>query len=155
MTLVKIIFQIPKILIQIKRENRWLNHFLRKERLDAVISDNRYGLYSSDTFSVFITHQLAIKTPFGKRIEHKLLQLNYGYINRFAICWIPDFGEAHSLAGKLAHPPSLPAFTLPGRLNQIYKKRGTGDHRPAGIVIGARATAKYTRKQIIKRAGKL
>lgn len=112
MTLLKIIFQIPKILIQIKRENRWLNNFLLRERLDAVISDNRYGLYSQALVSVFITHQLRIKTPFGKNIERKLSQINYRYINRFSFCWIPDFNGRLSLAGELAHPSVLPVMPI-------------------------------------------
>ncbi len=45
-TLLKILFKIPKILIRVKAEKAWLNAFLERERPDAVISDNRYGLYS-------------------------------------------------------------------------------------------------------------
>jgi uncharacterized protein (TIGR00661 family) len=104
LTLLKIIFQIPKILIRIKKENRWLKVFLAKEKPDAVISDNRYGLFSSEIFSVFITHQLHIKVPFGKKIENIIQQINYQYINKFSECWVPDFENDPSLAGDLSHP---------------------------------------------------
>jgi uncharacterized protein (TIGR00661 family) len=110
LTILKIIFQIPKILIQINREKRWLGRFIAEENLDAVISDNRYGLYSSSLISIFITHQLYIRTPLGKTIENKLQQINYRYINRFSICWLPDFEKNHILSGKLAHPEKLPAI---------------------------------------------
>ncbi len=107
LTLAKIIFQIPKILIQIKSENRWLERFLSVERVDALISDNRYGLYSTGILSVFMTHQLKIKTAFGARIEKIIQRINYKYINRFNQCWVPDFNDGPSLAGELSHPDKL------------------------------------------------
>ncbi|HSZ85117.1 MAG TPA: glycosyltransferase [Puia sp.] len=107
LTLFKIIFQIPKILIRIKRENHWLKRFLAKERVDVVISDNRYGLFSSEIYCVFITHQLRIKVPFGKKIENIIQRINYQYINKFSACWVPDFENEPSLAGDLSHPAKL------------------------------------------------
>jgi len=107
LTLLKIILQIPKILIQIKRENRWLNDFLNREKVNAVISDNRYGLFSPKILSIFITHQLRIKTPFGEKIETIIQQINYKYINRFSDCWIPDFEKEPSIAGDLSNPKKL------------------------------------------------
>jgi uncharacterized protein (TIGR00661 family) len=107
LTLLKIIFQIPKILIRIKQENRWLKVFLAKETPDAVISDNRYGLFSSEIASIFITHQLRIKAPFGRKIENMLQARNYKYINKFSECWVPDFENEPSLAGDLSHPEKL------------------------------------------------
>ncbi len=72
-TALKIVGLIPKILIHIKRENRWLGQFVRRERPDIVISDNRYGMYCKGIISIFMTHQLRIKTPFG-RFTDDLLQ---------------------------------------------------------------------------------
>ncbi len=123
-TTLKIILQIPKILIQINRENRWLNIFLKKEHIDAIISDNRYGLYSKKIISVFITHQLCIKTPFGKMVEKKLQQLNYRYINNFNSCWVPDFEGTGGLAGELSHPKIFPATGISylGLLSRFEKR---------------------------------
>lgn len=123
-TTLKILVQIPKILIQINRENRWLNIFLKKENVDAIISDNRYGLYSKKIISVFITHQLYIKTPLGKYAEKRLQKMNYRYINRFSMCWVPDFKNEPSLAGELSHPKILPATDLfyIGPLSRFEKK---------------------------------
>lgn len=109
----KIMLQVPKILIQINREKRWLEAFLRSKPVDLVISDNRYGLFSSKIFSVFITHQLHISTPFGKSISRILTSINYQYIGKFDACWIPDFEDVHrSLAGRLSHPSQLPATSI-------------------------------------------
>src|SRR6266550_3263256 len=40
-----IFFQIPKILRAIKKENAWLKKMTDEHAFDAVIADNRYGLY--------------------------------------------------------------------------------------------------------------
>ncbi len=124
-TVFKIICQIPKILIQINREKGWINDIIDKENIDIVISDNRYGLYSQKIISVFLTHQLQIKTPFGEMIEKKLQQINYKYINQFSVCWVPDFEKEKILAGELSHPKKLPKIPVRyiGLLSRFEKKK--------------------------------
>ncbi len=124
LTLLKIVAGIPKILIRIKAENAWLRAFQERERVDAVISDNRYGLYHADVFSVFITHQLLIRTPFGSRIDGILQRIQYRWLNRFSICWVPDLPGKDSLAGELSHPRQLPSIPVRyiGTLSRFEKK---------------------------------
>ena len=111
LTIFRLIFSIPKILIRIKLEKAWLRTFQAKEDPDAVFSDNRYGLYAPGLFSVFITHQLRIRTPFGKFTDDWLQRINYRAIGRFSRCWVPDVEGAFSLAGELSHPARLPVIT--------------------------------------------
>src|ERR1700743_2011649 len=68
-TVLQIVYSIPKILIRIKQEKTWLRGFIAREKPDAVISDNRYGLYAPGLPSVFMTHQLLIKTPWGRAAD--------------------------------------------------------------------------------------
>jgi UDP:flavonoid glycosyltransferase YjiC (YdhE family) len=111
-TLLKIIFTLPKILIGIKRENAWLRRFAARERLDVVISDNRYGLHGAGVFPVFITHQLAIRSSLGAAADWLLRQVNYAYIRRFSVCWVPDVEGVKNLAGLLSHPRKMPAVPV-------------------------------------------
>jgi hypothetical protein len=104
----KLVLQIPKILSAIRQEHQWLNEQIRKYGFDAVISDNRYGLYHKELFTVFITHQLTIKSPWGKWSEQFLQQWNYRYIGRFRECWVPDEEGENNLAGELSHPQKMP-----------------------------------------------
>jgi UDP-N-acetylglucosamine transferase subunit ALG13 len=104
----KILLQVPSILRSIKKENKWLKEQVSKYGFDAVISDNRYGLYHENVFSVFITHQLYIKSSLGKWSEKILQQWNYKFINRFNECWVPDEKGENNLAGELSHPVKLP-----------------------------------------------
>ena len=108
----KLLLQIPSILRSIKDENKWLKEQVDKYGFDAVISDNRYGLYHKKIFSVFITHQLSIKSSFGKWSEKILQKWNYKFINRFNECWIPDEEDENNLAGELSHPDKFPDIPL-------------------------------------------
>src|SRR5205085_520772 len=71
-------------------------------KIQLIISDNRYGCWSSAVESVLITHQSNILMPkrFGwvgrwvRRTTNRLL-------NKFDACWIPDYPPPHSLAGEL------------------------------------------------------
>ena len=107
-TVLRIIFQIPKILTRINNENRWLNIFLKQQPVDIIISDNRFGLHVKSVYSIFITHQLNIKTGLGIIADKFVQWLNYRRIARFNTCWVPDYKGAQSLAGKLSNPGKLP-----------------------------------------------
>lgn len=109
----RLFWQLPRLLNTIRQEHQWLKAITIKHKIDAVISDNRYGLYNKSIYSIFITHQLLIKTPFGKRSDKVAQQLNYRYINRFNECWVPD--DSTHLAGELSHPqihPKVPLYYM-------------------------------------------
>ncbi len=95
----------PRILKRIKAERVELDGLIDELKLDAVISDNRFGLYSSRIPSVYITHQVMIKAPFFESI---LYRLHANYMQKFAQVWVPDF-EVDGLSGDLGHKFPLPA----------------------------------------------
>lgn len=121
--LFKLVLQIPRILNSIWQENRWLKKKVATLSIDAVISDNRYGLYHKKIPSVFITHQLCIKVPLSKRAERWVQQINYRFIKRFSACWVPDLAARPGLAGDLSHPDRQPAIpvTYIGPLSRFEK----------------------------------
>jgi len=112
--LLRLMMQLPHFFRNIKKENKWLEKVIDEHSIDAVISDNRYGLYSNQVPSVFITHQLQVKSPALFRwVEGLTRKRLYRYINRFAECWVPDAPvKSESLAGSLSHPIALPAIPL-------------------------------------------
>jgi uncharacterized protein (TIGR00661 family) len=100
------LFSIPKILAGIKREHRELEKIIRDHNIDCVISDNRYGCRNKKIKSIFITHQLMIKSPWGERILHRII---LRHVAKFDECWIPDHEGADNLSADLAHKYPLPA----------------------------------------------
>jgi len=113
---------IPHILKRIRDEHRELEDMIGKYRLDAVISDNRFGLYTDKVPCVYITHQVMIKAPFFEPLLHRL---HKGYMEKFAFTWIPDHAE-NGLSGDLSQRYSLPKNgSFIGPLTRFHQKRTT------------------------------
>ncbi len=108
-TLIRLLLQVPKILMRIKNETRVVRKIVDKEGIAAVVSDNRYGAYSPGLPSVFITHQLWPATGLGKLADLFCRITVKKYVTRFDECWIPDLHDDGNLAGTLSHP-SYPFF---------------------------------------------
>jgi len=118
----KLLWQLPKIMYRIYAENRWLKKVIKEHNINAVISDNRMGLYHKFIPCVYITHQLAIKT--GHLLTESIAQkIHYHYINKFKACWVPDSEGALNLGGELSHPSTLPKVpvTYLGFLSRFQK----------------------------------
>ena len=138
----KMIQQGPKMRAAIQNENRWLKNMVTEHDFDAVISDNRYGLYHTSVHCVFMTHQLTIKNPLGKWAEKLLQKINYQYINRFSECWVPDLpvgqeskDKEKNLAGELSHPkikPTIPVHYI-GLLSRFEKKESFDPSANSGL----------------------
>ncbi|MBN8666080.1 MAG: glycosyl transferase family 28 [Chitinophagales bacterium] len=112
-TIFRLITQLPKLTRAISRENAWLKEQVKNKGIDMVISDNRYGLYNPAIHSVILTHQLAIRPPWGKLGMGLLQKWNYRHLEKFNACWVPDWEEEMAcLAGELSHPQKLPAIPL-------------------------------------------
>jgi UDP-N-acetylglucosamine transferase subunit ALG13 len=133
----KMMLQIPRIINAIDDENQWLDDLLAKEKIDAVISDNRYGLYHDDVYSVFITHQLLIKTGLGATADSILQKMNYQYINEYDECWVPDIEGNFTLAGALSHPEKSPEIPVKfiGALSRFCKKENIKEQKHLLILL--------------------
>jgi uncharacterized protein (TIGR00661 family) len=125
--ILKMFVQLPKIFKGIIQENRQLEKLITEKKIDAVISDNRYGLWTKKIPCIFITHQLFIKSPFGEKI---LNYLNRKFISRYTECWIPDTETFDNLSGNLSHGKDIfkniyfigPLSRLTGQEKDIKKK---------------------------------
>lgn len=118
---VSIAMSVRNILTGIRKENLQLQQLIKEKKLDAVISDNRYGLYSVSIPSVFITHQIAIRSPLAENI---LYSMNISRIRNFSECWIPDLPGEPNLTGSLSHGKDLPDLcTFIGPLSRFSGKR--------------------------------
>jgi len=102
------LFNFPNILSGIIREHFWLRDLLMSEHFDQIISDNRFGMWSRQVHSIYITHQLMVKMPINLMFLETLVhQIHKAFINRYDECWIPD-KEHEGLSGDLAHKYPLP-----------------------------------------------
>ena len=105
----KMAFSIPTMLSEAKKAHAFLEKTIREKKIDAVISDNRYELWSEKIPTVFVTHQLNILLPhvlaLGRPLVRKLM---YDFIKKHNELWIPDFAGTPNLSGALSHVKKMP-----------------------------------------------
>lgn len=98
------LLQTPKILKAIKAENKKIAAIAENEKIDLIISDNRYGVRHENIKSIFICHQIALQVPAPFQFMNPLfLKLHLLQIHKFDTLWIPDEKGEHNLSGELAH----------------------------------------------------
>jgi UDP-N-acetylglucosamine:LPS N-acetylglucosamine transferase len=108
--LLKMICQSPSILFGIYKEHKRLKKIIRENRIEAVISDNRFGLWADSAYSVYMTHQLMIKAPKGMKWTEPLLHRAHQWIiHHYDECWVPDIPGEKNLSGDLGHRYALPS----------------------------------------------
>lgn len=96
--------QLPRFISVIRNEHDRVETIVRDCAIDMVISDNRYGCWSRQAYSVFITHQSNILMPrrFGW-LAAFVRWWNGRLARRFHSCWIPDYPGESNLSGALTN----------------------------------------------------
>jgi uncharacterized protein (TIGR00661 family) len=119
----EMLFKLPQIQRSITLENKIIEDLVADEKIDGIISDNRYGVRNKKIPSVFITHQLNVLS--GKTTFFSSLIQRY-QIKKFDACWIPDVEGTPNLSGRLGHPKkTLATTTYIGPLSRMKKQNRT------------------------------
>jgi uncharacterized protein (TIGR00661 family) len=121
---IKMAIALPWMLWSIVKENRQLKKIIEKHAIDAIISDNRYGLWSKKIPCIFITHQLYVQLPIAvKWLQKPVDSLVKFLIKRFTECWVPDTEGFFNLSGNLSHKkqPDAKVFFI-GPLSRFSHK---------------------------------
>lgn len=99
----------PAVLRTIRHEHRELQQQISDHGIGAVISDNRFGMWSVKVPSIYITHQLSVLAPKPIKFAGRWLSRRHRkFISHFDECWIPDFEDNGGLSGDLSHPARSP-----------------------------------------------
>ena len=94
-----LLLKAPAIISIIKKEKAEIRNVVTKEKIDFLISDNRYGCYDEKIPSAIIIHQLSLQLPpVLKQIANRQ---NKRFISHFNECWVPD-NPGHELSGQLS-----------------------------------------------------
>lgn len=88
----------PTIIKASIQEQKVVQIIHKKESLEGIISDNRFGIRLPEVPSVYITHQINVlsgnTTTFTSKIHQQI-------IAKFDQCWVPD-NSTSKLSGKLS-----------------------------------------------------
>jgi len=108
----KFIAYFPFYIDEIIEEHKRTKKLIYKKRYERIISDNRFGIYSKEIPSYFISHQLRFIVPGRiKPFERVTEGFNYSFKKNFYKFLVPD-DEENCLSGDLSH-----------RLNYFKKNR--------------------------------
>jgi hypothetical protein len=106
---ISIFLQVPRIVAASFREFSALKRLARQLKPDIIISDNRFGFFHKDIFSVYITHQLRVPFPgLMKFLEPAAAWLNRKVISNYDLCLVPDYPGNENLSGRLSHQLQMP-----------------------------------------------
>ena len=92
--------QWPRIAFRLKKERKRVKKIVDEYAIDIIISDNRFTCLTDDTYNVYITHQLTVKSAFGEKIA---TEVHKRYYERFNEVWVPDAEGKRNLSGRLGH----------------------------------------------------
>ncbi len=117
-TMLKIIAQIPQILISIYQEKIWTKKHVKSRSITKIISDNCLGTYDVNVPSVLITHLLKFPVPW---ILSPLAQWQLRRFTRhFLEIWVPDCPPGPtSIAGPLTSKAIHPKTKFIGILSRL------------------------------------
>ena len=124
----KILSWIPSLAWHTIMEHRAISQLVKEHNISVVISDNRFGLFTSKATSIFITHQIMVKTPRILSFTEPLLyRINRFFVQKYDYCWIPDLPGANNLSGDLSHKYPLPRnANFIGLLSRFNQNNSTG-----------------------------
>lgn len=153
--ILNIAWQWPKILLAGIREHKEIKKIVTQYKIDLIISDSRFGCYHPNIKSIFVTHQLWIRTPFPF-LSCVVNKFNHWVIRKFDECWIPDWPEKPRLAGELSRP--LPKFThrYLGPLSRLeIGENQTSDFPLVAILSGPEPQRSRFEELVLKQAKSL
>ena len=92
--------QIPKLYRFLAEDQSAIRHIAEQIEVNGIISDNRPGVYLKSIPSVYINHQLNVKSGFTSQLSSRLHQQQMKNFNEI---WVPDEENDPSLSGELGH----------------------------------------------------
>lgn len=119
--------QLPRFLSVMTKEHREVEEIVKKENIDFVISDNRYGCYHDKIPTAIIIHQLSLPLSLATRYNEK-------FVKRFSQCWVPDTTN-HDLSGKLSINKNIPNKFI-GPLSRMRSNDSGQSFDVLGLISG-------------------
>lgn len=140
--------KLPNLLRVIRQEKEVIEDLISEGKINGIISDNRFGVYSSKVPSVYLTHQLNVLSGNTTLITSKRHQRIIR--NNFNECWIPDHKGSENLSGDLGHLSNskIPLKYI-GVLSRMKKKELPKRYDVLFLLSGPEPQREYLEKIII------
>jgi len=101
----KLISQFPQWIRKKNQDEKTISKLHSQYHFDIIISDNRYGIYHSDAYNIFITHQVQILTGMNTLVDKISLWLHRQLYKKYHELWVLDAPHREdAIAPRLSHP---------------------------------------------------
>jgi uncharacterized protein (TIGR00661 family) len=118
--MIHLFMKLPSLPSIVRKENKQIAEIVEQEKIDFIISDNRYGCYHRSIPSAIIIHQLSLRLPLI--MKGAADSYNLRLIKKFNQCWIPDTPD-RKLAGILSTTKSKKV--IPNFIGPLSRMTGT------------------------------
>jgi len=142
-----ILKQTPKFIKAIKSEHRVIQEIVRQNKIDVIVSDNRYGCYDKSCYNIFVSHQSKIKSN-SAFFDIAINKINKKLISQFEKNWIPDYYGEKCLAGELSQS-KYSNTTYIGPLSRMTKMPDRKKYDIAIVLSGPEPKRTYLEKKLI------
>lgn len=152
-----LLLQLPGLFAKVVKEHFVVWRIVRKYKIDAVISDNRLGLWGLPVKSAYVTHQLNFKlTGFFRALSPFMTLLHRFVMNQYDQVFIPDVAGAENLAGQLSDVSLLKNnFAHIGILSRLSNGgvQSVGDSHVLILLSGQEPQRTMLEQILIRQAG--
>ena len=126
-----LLLKVPLLFYHILTEHIRVKRIISDNKIDIIISDNRFGLWNRKIKSVYVTHQLVIPLPEKlKSFEWIGVLFHRFFIKQYSFCFIPDLPGDLNLSGRLTHGVKLTENTrFIGILSRFSGRSHSGENK--------------------------
>jgi uncharacterized protein (TIGR00661 family) len=149
----KLLGQTPHIWQTIRKEKEIVRQLVTKHRIDMLISDNRFGFWHPQVYSVYITHQLRVLSGITTPLTTWLHGLVY---RKFDEIRVPDNAGENNLSGKLGHLKRLDKkVKYTGTVSRLIKEKLPLKYDLLAILSGPEPQRSLLEQKLIKQMQQL
>lgn len=139
----------------IKTEHELTKAIVARERIDCIVTDNRYGCYHPDIPSALITHQLQVFTG-QKLLDVYIRRQIRSWFKKFTEIWIPDQIAPGNITGDLSgiDTAPIPKYYL-GVISELHCKPVKGKYNAVAVISGPEPQRSTFESMVVKQLSAL
>ncbi len=149
-----IAWQLPRIAYAVRAEQWETERLVSENGIQGIISDNRYGCFSSHANSVILTHQLHLRVP-NRFLKWSATQVLRRALGNFDEVWAPDTAGEPNLSGELSHggePTVHPKVQFIGPLSRLKADDSAAEYDVAVVLSGPEPQRTYLEQRLLEQA---
>lgn len=144
--------QLPRLLWAIRSEQWALERIVRREGIDVVLSDNRYGCFSARAHSIMLSHQLHLRIP-NAALQWTVNRILRLALAKFDAVWAPDTAGEPNLSGELSHGPRVhPNVAYTGILSRMRRYERASEYDVAVVLSGPEPQRTVIEQRLLEQA---